>query len=486
MDNRISYTVKKTKATRSTRNLIKEMFREEKDKDKYDNGVRQLKPEKTKDNVWLEKPDAVEFDRERKEKIKTINQKRSERKEEDGYTAYDRRRLRSDTVDLLSQVIQPSIAWLNSHSEEEGIELLEESYKMMKDHPELYGEVKAAVIHVDESSMHMQVLSSTLDMENLRSKAKELVGNQKHLSDMQTIFANGLKERGYDVERGINRYGDTYLQWVSKMKEKYGVKITRYNENDIMELERQEEEFKQGIEDIAQEVGMLDADGNYYITDEDGNSKPMNIKDMIVADAVDVGNKAFEKYKRMHDADMEFMEEEYDEKLKAKEERNKELEQQAKNYKESAEMELKTAGSLRKEQQSYRDEIESLKIELSTTKEESERLKQSNNTLKQSNSHLENKNAQLRQENEQLSTRNRFLDDLSNIDNDKNIKHQDEAIVAYLRHDKYKNDSKGFSDLVHRSMNFVDKSAQRRYGSHMQNAPMRKAKTKDNSRELEL
>lgn len=462
------------------------MFREEKDKDKYDDGVRDLHPEKTNQNVWLEKPDIESFDRERKEKIKTINQKRSERKEEDGYTAYDRRSLRSDTVDLLSQVVQPSIDWLDRHSEEEGVELLEEAYKMMKEHPELYGEVKAAVIHVDESSMHMQLLSSTMDMENLRSKAKDLVGNKTAMSNKQTTFADGLKARGFDVERGVNRLSDNYKKRKEKLEDKYGQRVTRHNEQQFEELERQEEEFKQGIEDIAQEVGMLDADGNYYITDDDGNSKPVNIKDMLVSDAIEVGNKAFEKYKRMHDADMEFMEDEYNERLKAKEERNKELEKQAKSYKESAEKELKTAGSLRREQQSYRDEIESLKTELSTTKEESERLKQSNDTLKQSNSHLENKNAQLRRDNEQLSMRNQFLDVLSNSDKSKNVKAQDEAIVAYLRHDKYKNDSKGFSDLVHRSMNFVDKNAQRKYGSHMTGAPTARAKTKDSSRELEL
>lgn len=461
------------------------MFREEKDKDKYDDGVRDLHPEKTNQNVWLEKPDIESFDRERKEKIKTINQKRSERKEEDGYTAYDRRSLRSDTVDLLSQVVQPSVDWLNRHSEDEAIELLTEAYEMMKEHPELYGEVKAAVIHIDESSSHMQLLSSTMDMENLRSKAKDLVGNKTAMSNKQTTFANGLKARGFDVERGVNRLSDNYKARKKELEDKYGQRVTRHNEEQFEELERQELVFKQGIEDMAQEVGMLDADGNYYITDDNGNQKPMNIKDMIVSDAIEVGNKAFEKYKRMHDADIEFMEDEYNEKLKDKEERNKELEQQAQSYKESAEMELKTAGTLRREQESYRDEIESLKTELSTTKEESERLKQSNDALKQSNSHLENKNAQLRRENDQLSTRKRFLDDLSNIDTNKNIKAQDEAIVAYLRHDKYKNDSKGFSDLVHRSMSFVDRSAQRRYGSHMKGAPTTKARNKDNSRDLE-
>lgn len=48
MDNRIAYKVQKVKNTKSTKNLLKEMYREEKDRAKYDNGVRDLHPEKTK------------------------------------------------------------------------------------------------------------------------------------------------------------------------------------------------------------------------------------------------------------------------------------------------------------------------------------------------------------------------------------------------------------------------------------------------------
>ena len=123
----IAYKFKKTKANASVKNLLKEMYRTEDDKEKYDDGIRDLHPEKTKDNVWLEKPNIETFDKERKEKIKTINQKRAERTGEE-YTAYDRRSLRSDTVDLLSQVIQPSKEWLAVHTDDEAEELLTDVY----------------------------------------------------------------------------------------------------------------------------------------------------------------------------------------------------------------------------------------------------------------------------------------------------------------------------------------------------------------------
>ncbi|MGG4710441.1 plasmid recombination protein, partial [Proteus mirabilis] len=249
----------------------------------YDDGVRDLHPEKTKDNVWLEKPNIETFDKERAERIKEINKKRAERTSEE-YTAYDRRKLRSDTVDMLSQVVQPSSEWINNHTEEEAVALLTEAYKMMKEHPELYGEVKAAVIHLDESSPHLQVLSSALDMENLRSKAKELVGNKTAMSEKQTIFANGLKERGWDVERGVNRLSNNYKSRKKYLENKYQTPITRHNEEKYERLEQIEQQFKNNIVERAKNLGIVDLDGTFYYTDAEGNQKHMNVSEMIVSD----------------------------------------------------------------------------------------------------------------------------------------------------------------------------------------------------------
>lgn len=484
MDNRIAYKVKKTNCKTSTKNLLKEMFREEKDKDKYDNGVRDLHPERTKENVWLEKPNVETFDKERKERIKEINTKRAERTGEE-YTAYDRRKLRADTVDLLSQVVQPSTDWIERHTKEEAIELLTGAYDMMKEHPELYGEVKAAVIHLDESSPHLQVLSSALDMENLRSKAKELVGNKTAMSEKQTIFANGLKERGFDVERGVNRLSNNYKSRKKYLENKYQTPITRHNEEKYEQLEQIEQESKNNIVERAKQLGIVDLDGTYYYTDAEGNQKHMNVSDMIVSDLIDLGNKTDEREQRMQQADLDFIQEEHDEKIQDKTRQLEQLQQDNEKLKKEKETNKSIIANQNKKQFEIINDTEKIKQEHNTVKNQLQNLIQERNEYEQSNSDLEQKNAKLKAENDELTKRNMFLDELGTQDKDEYVKKQDDAVMSYLRYGLYKDKPQEFSDLVKKSYKFIDNHAQRRY-SHFNTRPTPKKKTQDKTRDLEL
>lgn len=484
MDNRIAYKVKKTNCKTSTKNLLKEMFREEKDKEKYDDGVRDLHPEKTKDNVWLEKPNIETFDKERAERIKEINKKRAERTSEE-YTAYDRRKLRSDTVDMLSQVVQPSSAWINNHTREEAVALLTEAYNMMKEHPELYGEVKAAVIHLDESSPHLQVLSNTLDMDNLRSKAKELVGNKTAMSEKQTTFANGLKERGFDVERGVNRLSNNYKAHKEYLENKYQTPITRHNEQKYERLEQIEQEFKDNIVERAKQLGMVDLDGMYYYTDEEGNQQRMNVSDMIVAELIDLGNKTNEREQRMQQADLDFIQDEHDEQIQNKTHQLEQLQQDNEKLKKEKETNESIIASQNKKQFEIITDTEKMKQEHNTVKSELQNLIQERNNYKQGNSDLEQKNAELRNENDTLTKRNKFLDELGTKDKDEYVKKQDNAVMSYLRYGLYKDNPQKFSDLVKDSYKFIDSHAERRY-SHFNTRPTPKQNTHDKTRDLEL
>ncbi|HIH8137612.1 TPA: plasmid recombination protein [Staphylococcus aureus] len=479
MDNRIAYKVKKTNCKTGTKNLLKEMFREEKDRAKYDNGVRDLHPEKTKENVWLLKPDIETFDKERKEKIKEINTKRANRKEEDGYTAYDRRKLRADTVDMLSQVVQPSTDWIKRHSKEEVIELLTGAYEMMKEHPELYGEVKAAVIHLDESSAHMQILSSALDMDNLRSNAKELVGNKTAMSEKQTTFANGLKERGFDVERGVNRLNNNYKKRKEYLENKYGRTVTRHNEHEFERLEQQEQEFKDNIVVRATQLGLVDSNGNYHFKDDSGNQQHMNVSDMIVADLIDLGIKTNEREKRMQQADLDFIQDEHSEKLsRTRKEHDELLEKNATNK--------RVLDVQRKEQFELSNDIQRMKNERETAQSDLLRAKSERDTFIQGNDTLRRENAELTIENEQLTMRNKFLKELGSKNVDERTKMQDNAVMSYLRHGVYKDNQQSLSDLYRKSFDFIDKNAQRRYGRHMKGAPVSRQRTNNKDVEREL
>lgn len=479
MDNRIAYKVKKTSSKTSVKNLLKEMYREEDDKEKYDDGIRDLHPEKTKDNVWLDKPDIETFDKNRKEKIKDINKKRADRTEEE-YTAYDRRSLRSDTVDLLSIVIQPSKDWLGRHTDEEAEELLRESYEMMKDNPDEYGEIMCGSIHFDESSAHMQVLSSTLDDVELCSKAKKLVGNRKEMSEKQTKFADGLRERGFDVDRGVNRTSQNYLNWKLEMEEKYGTRITRHNEDKFRQLEEQERSVKDMVIKMGQETGKIDFDGNYYVKQNDGSKKPEPVKNMDLAQVLEIGAKSFDSYQRIHDLDIKYLEDEYDELSTKVDNKRSELDSYSKRV-ENNRIEyneiVKDTGKKRTEHESIKKDIEGLKLE-----RESEQSK--NLRLKRENDKLHSTNVSVQKKNEILENRNRFLNDVVEMghDNDEITKKQDTAIVSYLRYSQYRNDPKSFSDLLKKSFDFVEKQGQHRYGSHLATGTPKKSmrsKSKD-------
>jgi hypothetical protein len=432
----IAYKFKKTKANASVKNLLKEMYRTEDDKEKYDDGIRDLHPEKTKDNVWLEKPNIETFDKERKEKIKTINQKRAERTGEE-YTAYDRRSLRSDTVDLLSQVIQPSKEWLAVHTDDEAEELLTDVYYMMKEHPELYGEIKAYVIHRDESSIHAQSLSSTLDEQELRSKAKELTGNKKAMSEKQTIFAKGLQDRGWDVERGVNRVDYNYQNWKKQMEEKYDTKMTRHNEQLFIQaeqFEQQDKQYRDMMTTFGQNVGKVNNDGiAIFKMNDEKIKKP--VQDLTSDELIGLYSSIYEYQQNDHEADIDYFNQEF---------------QDLSNQKEKYEQELS-------------------EVKLKVREKESEHRTWQN----------------IVQDNQQLKIQNQneksFMDKVIENKNGEYTDYQDEMIVNYTRFKVYKDDPKGLSDVIKSGANMM-KSAQRK-SNHMQGAP--KSRVKSHSKEVE-
>ncbi len=472
----IAYKFKKTKANASVKNLLKEMYRTEDDKEKYDDGIRDLHPEKTKDNVWLEKPNIETFDKERKEKIKTINQKRAERTGEE-YTAYDRRSLRSDTVDLLSQVIQPSKEWLAVHTDDEAEELLTDVYYMMKEHPELYGEIKAYVIHRDESSIHAQSLSSTLDEQELRSKAKELTGNKKAMSEKQTIFAKGLQDRGWDVERGVNRVDYNYQNWKKQMEEKYDTKMTRHNEKLFIQaeqFEQQDKQYRDMMTTFGQNVGKVNNDGiAIFKMNDEKIKKP--VQDLTSDELIGLYSSIYEYQQNDHEADIDYFNQEFQDLSNQKEKYEQELSQVKLKVREK-ESEHRTWQNI---VQDEKDKYETFKAKLD---EDKLNYKTQIETEKQQ---LRRENEQLRQENQQLKIQNQneksFMDKVIENKNGEYTDYQDEMIVNYTRFKVYKDDPKGLSDVIKSGANMM-KSAQRK-SNHMQGAP--KSRVKSHSKEVE-
>jgi hypothetical protein len=243
-ENHIMMNRKKVKANRSVRDLMKEYFRDEETAQKYDNGVRNIDVDKTKDNVVLVKP-SDDFDKVRRERLELM----SNRRRENGQRA-----MRKDTVDALTTVVQPGQEFINKMTRDEQIQFFKDVKEVMEDDPDTYGKIDAAVIHFDETTPHMQVLTSTLDFENNRSNAKRMIGNKTKMSIDQTNFVKSVQAKGYDVERGINRLDNNYKEQKEQLEDKYKVQINRHNEHLINELEERETQIDMAKSQTKDEV----------------------------------------------------------------------------------------------------------------------------------------------------------------------------------------------------------------------------------------
>lgn len=259
--NTMSLNRKKIKATSNCNRLYNEYTRDEATADHYDDGHRAIDVSKTGDNILLaDETGDVKLDAYRKHIIKGVNEARKGRKE---VTADDapkskktleerekwaklsnsnrQRGLRKDTVDLIGNVIQLGNGALETLTEEQQIEAYKSAFNVMKNNPDDYGKVLVASIHRDESSMHLQVMTSAIDEHEMKSRAKEMFGNRSKMSDDQTKFVErvqeDLKSKGldFDINRGLKRVDNPeYINFKDEM-EASGYEVTRYHDNELLE-----------------------------------------------------------------------------------------------------------------------------------------------------------------------------------------------------------------------------------------------------------
>lgn len=263
--NTMSLNRKKIKATSSCNRLYNEYTRDEATADHYDDGHRMINTDKTADNILLaDETGDVKLDAYRKHIIKGVNEARKSRKE---VTADDapkskktleerekwaklsnsnrQRGLRKDTVDLIGNVIQLGNGALETLPEDQQILAYKAAFEVMKQHPEDYGKVLVASIHRDESSMHLQVMTSAIDENEMKSRAKEMFGNRSKMSDDQTKFVDrvqeDLKSKGldFDINRGLKRVDNPeYTNFKDEMEAK-GLEVNRYSDNQLLQSEEQ-------------------------------------------------------------------------------------------------------------------------------------------------------------------------------------------------------------------------------------------------------
>lgn len=109
---------------------------------------------------------------------------------------------RSNSIVALDAIYTASGEFFKCKSNEECNQYFRDCLEF---HQRKFGHVISAVIHYDETTPHMHILSVPLTQDG-RLSAREIVGNRANLSRMQTEFFEQVG-RGYGLERGVQMDG---------------------------------------------------------------------------------------------------------------------------------------------------------------------------------------------------------------------------------------------------------------------------------------
>lgn len=117
---------------------------------------------------------------------------------------------RSNSVIALDAIYTASGEFFKGKSNEECNQYFRDCLEF---HQRKFGHVISAVIHYDETTPHMHILSVPLTQDG-RLSAREIVGNRTKMSQMQTAFYEQIG-RDYGLERGIHMDGQEKKEHIS-------------------------------------------------------------------------------------------------------------------------------------------------------------------------------------------------------------------------------------------------------------------------------
>ena len=91
-------------------------------------------------------------------------------------------------------------------------------------------------------------------MDNLKSAAKEIVGNKTKMSDRQTHIAEAMQAKGWNVQRGVKRVNNPEYRNFRTDMERLGIEVNRHNDVQLLDVWRQ---LKQEQADLKQGQALL-------------------------------------------------------------------------------------------------------------------------------------------------------------------------------------------------------------------------------------
>lgn len=142
-------------------------------------------------------------------------------------------RKRKDSVIMIETLITASPEFMNELPDEEQKEFFERALGFMS---ERIGKdnIISAIVHMDEKTPHMHLSFCPITPDG-RLSAKDILGNQKKLSEWQTAFHDCMSERWPDLERGRSAI-ETKRKHIPTWLFKMGDKLDRECEEIIHEI----------------------------------------------------------------------------------------------------------------------------------------------------------------------------------------------------------------------------------------------------------
>lgn len=111
-------------------------------------------------------------------------------------------RVRSNSVVALDTIYTASPEFFATRNNAENDKFFQDCLKF---HKEQFGHIISAVIHYDETTPHMHVVSVPLTKDN-RLSARDVIGNRANMVHLQDEFFRNIGQE-YGLERGIQRDG---------------------------------------------------------------------------------------------------------------------------------------------------------------------------------------------------------------------------------------------------------------------------------------
>lgn len=137
---------------------------------------------------------------------------------------------RSNSVVALDAIYTASGDFFKGKSNEENDQFFRDCLEF---HQRKFGHVISAVIHYDETTPHLHILSVPLTQDG-RLSAREIVGNRANLSRMQTEFFEQVG-RGYGLERGVQMDGQEKKKRITAQEHKLR-EVTAEKQKQLEEL----------------------------------------------------------------------------------------------------------------------------------------------------------------------------------------------------------------------------------------------------------